>query len=63
MLKDNLKKYREMKGLTISKLAELTNMSDRIISLIENGKSHNPCLSTLLSLSNVLEVPIEDLIK
>lgn len=63
MLSENLKAYREKKKLSMLKLAERANLSDRIISFIENGKIKNPKLSTLTALAKALEVTLEELIK
>ena len=45
---------RKRRGLTLTRLAELTGLSTRSISLYENGHSE-PSEETLLRLAEVLE--------
>ncbi len=51
--------YRRKLGLTISELAEASELSLGMMSKIENGMT-SPSLTTLQQLSNALGVPISD---
>ena len=53
-------RLREQLGMTISKLAKSANMSSGMLSKIENG-STSPSLSSLLALSQALNVPVSSL--
>ncbi len=50
-----IKAARKMRGYTQSKLAELINVSDRTINLMETGKS-GMTLKTLIKFCNALNV-------
>jgi transcriptional regulator with XRE-family HTH domain len=52
---NNLKLVRKQRGLTLKKLAGLTNLSAPLISKIENGLTM-PSIPTLLTISEVLKV-------
>lgn len=47
---------RKRRGLTLTRLAELTGLSTRSISLYENGHKE-PSKETLLQLADILGVP------
>jgi transcriptional regulator with XRE-family HTH domain len=51
-----IKLYRLKKGLTLDQLAKLCHINDTDISKLEHNKIKKPSLSTLISLSNILEV-------
>ena len=53
---------REQLGLTLSELAKSAGMSGGMLSKIENG-STSPSLSSLLSLSRALHIPVSALFK
>lgn len=53
---------REQLGLTLSELAKTADMSGGMLSKIENG-STSPSLSSLLSLSRALHIPVSSLFK
>lgn len=63
MLSENLKTIREKRGLSKMKLAEMSGISRRSIMLIETERRKNPSIETLKSLSEVLDISIEELIK
>lgn len=63
MLSENIKKYRELKGLSKYKLSQLTGINDSQLSKLEKGTSCDPKLSTLRSLAVALDVAIGDLIR
>ena len=56
----NMKLYRKKLGISQAKLAELTEVSDNYIALIETGKRF-PSLSMLEMLAKALEIDILEL--
>lgn len=56
----NLKKYRQLKGLTQEQLAELVGVRRETIMRLEAGK-YNPSLKLALDLSRTVCIPIEEL--
>jgi transcriptional regulator with XRE-family HTH domain len=58
----NIKRYRLEKGYSQAKFAELTNLSEDYISLIENGK-RTPSIKRLCIIAEVLEIEPYDLLK
>lgn len=63
MFSANLKRYRTKQKLKKSELSQKSGLSARTIEFLETGKLKNPTLSTLKSLSEALDVTIEELIK
>ncbi len=60
IVQKNIKKFREIKGLTQNKLSEATGISADYISEIERGKK-NPSLKRLILIAEALEVDIREL--
>ena len=58
----NIKKYRHLKELRQSDLAELCDCSSTYIGQIENARGI-PSLSTIVKICNVLEVTVDQLLK
>ena len=56
----NMKNHRKRLGLSQAKLAELVNVSDNHIALIETGKRF-PSLNMLVSLAQALEIDVLEL--
>lgn len=56
----NLKKYRQLKGLTQEQLAEKVGVRRETIMRLEAGK-YNPSLKLAIDISRVVETPIEEL--
>lgn len=56
----NVKRQREIQGLTLDQLSMLSGIGKSTISELENNKSH-PTILTLLSIANALDVDITDL--
>ena len=63
MLSEKIRRYRCAKSLSKSELARRTGLSKRTIEFIENKKIDNPTLRTIKSLSDVLEVSLDELVK
>ena len=60
-LGDNIHNYREMRGFTQEKLAELSNISDKHLSKIERGKI-NIKVDTLVNIASALSVSVDKLL-
>jgi len=56
-----IKHAREAAGYSQSKLAELVGLTQGAISKIERGEG-NPSLQSVIRLSNVLSIPLNDLL-
>ncbi|MGN0738553.1 MAG: helix-turn-helix domain-containing protein [Treponema sp.] len=56
----NIKHYREIRGISQAKLAELANCSNGLIGLIESGKA-KPSFDTLTAIADSLSVHPADL--
>lgn len=54
----NVKRYREEKGVTVGRLAELAGVSISHINNIESASTHASA-EVLVRISNALEVPID----
>lgn len=61
-LGDNLKRIRELKGITQDELAYRSGISKPQISKLEVGTSKNPVLETVVAISSALGVSIEELV-
>ena len=60
-LGNNIRNYREMRGFTQEKLAELSNISDKHLSKIERGKI-NIKIDTLVNIAAALSVSVDKLL-
>lgn len=60
-LGNNIRNYREMRGFTQEKLAELSNISDKHLSKIERGKI-NIKIDTLVNIDAALSVYVDKLL-
>ena len=58
---DNIRNYREQRGFTQEKLAELSNISDKHLSKIERGKI-NIKIDTLVNIANALGISVDKLL-
>lgn len=63
MLSENLKKIREDKGLSKSKLASLSGIHRQTIRFIEDGITTNTGLETINALAKGLNVSVNELLK
>jgi transcriptional regulator with XRE-family HTH domain len=57
----NLKKARLAKGMSTRQFADTADIAHSQLWMLETGQS-NPSLTTLIAISRVLEVSIDDLI-
>lgn len=63
-IRKNIKKYRNQKGLTSAKLAELVDLSHEFIRQIESEKiAYNFSVDTFYKISVALDVRLDDLIQ
>ncbi len=61
LLGKNIKKYREEKGLSQNKLAEVVNFSREHIAAVETGTEFIS-LRKLFEIADILEVPMKNFI-
>lgn len=61
MLGENIKKLRELRGLSINALAKLCNVSPGYISDLEKNKKQNPSTDLLERIAIALAVNVQDL--
>lgn len=62
-LSKNIKKLREVKGLSQEKLARLADVANNTLIKMETGENKNPTLETLKKVAKALGVSVDDLIK
>jgi transcriptional regulator with XRE-family HTH domain len=62
-LSKNIKRLREVKGLSQEKLARLADVANNTLIKMETGENKNPTLETLKKVAQALEVSVDDLIK
>ncbi|WP_315115288.1 helix-turn-helix transcriptional regulator [uncultured Clostridium sp.] len=58
--RSELKKYRQLAGLTQDELAALVDVRRETIVRLEKGK-YNPSLKLAVSISRAVKTPIEDI--
>ena len=58
----NIRDIRHREGLTMKQVAEMSNVSEAAISLIERGK-RIPNLQTAKNIADALNVSLDELIK
>jgi len=59
---DNMRRLREQRGMTLTELAESTEISRSQLTKIEKGSQKNPGIETLVALATALGTPIEELV-
>ena len=59
-LKNRIREYRQLRGMTQQELAELVDVSSRTIISLEKGQ-YNPSLKLAYRISLVFETTVEDL--
>ncbi|WP_075981933.1 helix-turn-helix domain-containing protein [Bacillus massilinigeriensis] len=63
MIGKSIAEIREKKGLTLSQLSKLANISKSYLSNIERGINKNPSLEVIQKLAKVLETDLITLLK
>lgn len=59
-MQNKIKEYREKKGISQGKLADLCNVSRQTINAIENTK-YDPSLQLAFNLAKILDVTVDSL--
>lgn len=59
-MQNKIKEYREKKGISQGKLADLCNVSRQTINAIENNK-YDPSLQLAFNLAKILDVTVDSL--
>jgi len=59
----NIRRLREVKGLSQEKLARLADVANNTIIKIESGKNQNPTLDTLKKIAKAFEIGLDELTK
>jgi len=62
-LSKNVKRLREVKGLSQEKLARLADVANNTLIKMETGENKNPTLETLKKVAQALGVSVDNLIK
>ncbi len=62
MIGENLKKVREIRGLSLSELAEKAGISKSYLSNMERNLNENPSIQVLCKISKALQVDIQTLV-
>ncbi len=60
---NNLKKYRNKKGVSQDKLSKLADITYNTIIKLESGATKNPRVETLQTIAAALGVGVDDLLK
>lgn len=60
---ENVKKLRQIKGISQDRLSKLADLSLNTVVNIENGASQNPTLETIQKVATALETTIDNIIK
>lgn len=60
---ENLRKLRAKKRLSKSKLVTKTGLDYHTIAKIENGRTPDPRVHTMVKIANALETTVEELMK
>jgi hypothetical protein len=59
---ENIRKYRNLKGMTQEALAEASELSVKYISMIESKKNQNISINNLQKIANALDINITFLV-
>jgi len=62
MLSENIKIFRNQKGLSQDKLAKLADVTLTTLVKLESGANDNPTIKTLKKIADALEISIDELI-
>lgn len=60
MLKVNVKKIREQKGLSRYRLAKLSGVNESTLQNIENSENPNPTFNVMCKIADALEVSLDE---
>ena len=59
---NNIKKYRQKRGLSQDKLAKLADVTHTTLVKLESGANDNPTVKTLIKLADSLGVNLNELV-
>lgn len=59
----NIRKLRELKGISQDRLSKIADISLNTIAKLELDNTQNPTIETLQKIAKALDVRVEDLIK
>lgn len=59
----NIRKLRELKGISQDRLSKMADISLNTIAKLELDNTQNPTIETLQKIASALDVKVEDLIK
>jgi len=59
----NIRKLRELKGISQDRLSRIADISLNTIAKLELDDTKNPTIETLQKIAKALEVKVEDLIR
>lgn len=62
MLAENIRKFRNKKGLSQERLARLADISTVTLVKIESGVAKEPTITTIIKIANALEISIDELV-
>jgi len=60
---NNIKRFRQDKGLSQDRLSKLADLSLNTVVKIELDESPNPTIETIQRIAKALEVSVDDLLK
>lgn len=60
---DNMKKYRQKRGISQDVLSKRANLGFHTIAKIEAGATPNPTIETVKKIAEALEISLDDLMK
>lgn len=63
MLADNIRRFRQKKGLSQEKLARLADISNNTLVKIEMGMAKEPTITTVRKIASALDVSIDELVE
>ncbi|MCA0987028.1 helix-turn-helix domain-containing protein [Guptibacillus algicola] len=62
MIGDNLRKYRKASGLSLSELAERSNVSKSYLNSLERNIKHNPSINLVTRIAKELNTNIHNIL-
>ena len=63
MLAENIKRFRQAKGLTQEQLAQKASVTYSTLTKLESGMNQNPKVKTLQGIARVLGVSLDELLE
>lgn len=63
MFGDNIRRFREARGLGVNELSRLSGVNASYISALERGEKENPTIQTLEKIADTLGVTLDQIMK